>query len=312
MALNKTAEKKKRTQPCYSLIMNRPQDIAAFWEKTKQALAAVPVNAKVESVKEAIPYRKFLVTAHSLGDVEVAAFLSLPVQGEGGAKPWPVIVTVPGYGGEQQGVMLSECQRGYAILQVFPRGQGESAKFFKRTGDKLTSGLTAPESAYYQGVYADVIRMIDYISTRADVDSNRIAMMGTSQGGGIALAVASLDKRIKAVVAHLPFLCNFRLAAGIKNSLVKKLLDGANANTEASLQTLDYFDPVLLAPELKVPVLMSAGGKDETCPAQTIQSVYDKIGAKKSLTFYPDLIHTSCVDFYNQSWLWLQKNFRKR
>ncbi|MEO6916259.1 MAG: alpha/beta fold hydrolase [Chitinophagaceae bacterium] len=288
------------------------KDINAFWDKTKAELAIVPIDAKVATVKEAFPYRKFLITVHSLGNVIVAAFLSVPVQGEAIAKPWPVIVTVPGYGGDQQGVMLSECQRGYAILQVFPRGQGESAKYFTLDGDKLTSKLDNPEGAYYQGAYADVMRMIDYIVTRPDIDSSRIAMVGTSQGGGISLAVTALDKRIKAVVAHVPFLCNCRLAASLPRSLVKNLLNKAGANNEASFKTLDYFDPFQLAFKIHVPVLMSAGGKDETCPVQTIQSVFDRIHGNKQLKIYADLPHTSCLDFYNKSWLWLDKNFRAK
>src|SRR5690606_7952703 len=130
--------------------------------------------------------------------------------------------TVPGYSGRQVGIMQSECQRGYAILQVFPRGQGVSEKYYKLEGDKLTGKLDQPEGAYYQGAYADVMRMIDYIVTRPDIDSSRIAMVATSQGGGISLAVTALDKRIKAVVAHVPFLCNMRLAATMP-SLVKNL-----------------------------------------------------------------------------------------
>lgn len=200
--------------------------------------------------------------------------------------------------------------RGYAILQVFPRGQGESEKYFKLQGDKISSNLEKPDGHYYRGGYADIIRMIDYIITRPDIDSNRIAMAATSQGGGIALAVSALDKRIKTVVAHVPFLCNFRLAATIPNSLVKKLLDRANANNEISLQTLDYFDPLQLAPRIKVPVLMSAGGKDETCPLPTIRSVFDRLPGEKSLKIYPDLIHTTCLDFYELTWLWLDRNLK--
>jgi cephalosporin-C deacetylase len=288
------------------------RDINAFWENTRKELATVPIEAKVATVQEALPYRKFTITVRSLNNVTVAAFLSLPVQGEGIAKPWPVIVTVPGYGGDQQGVMLSECQRGYSILQVFPRGEGESAKYFTLDGDKLTSKLDNPEGAYYQGAYADVMRMIDYIVTRPDIDSSRIAMVGTSQGGGISLAVTALDTRIKAVVAQVPFLCDFRLAASLPTSLVKKLLNKADANKEASFRTLDYFDPFQLASGIHVSVLISAGGKDETCPMQTIQSVYERINGKKQLKIYPDLGHSSCVDFYNQSWIWLDKNFRQR
>ncbi len=286
------------------------QDIDAFWRDTRLRLAHEPMEAKVESAGEAVPYQSFNVTLRSLGGVHVRARLAIPVQGESPAKPWPVIVTMPGYGGLQQGVMLSECQRGYAILQLFPRGQGDSAALSKIDGDKLTAELDAPEGAYYQGAYADVIRAIDFAASRSDLDPERIALVGTSQGGGIALAVAALDPRVKAVVAHLPFLCNCRLAAKTPGSLVKQLLDKAGRNDESALRTLDFFDPENLVTNLHVPVLISAGGKDQTCPMATIQSVYDRVPSQKTLKVYPNLSHTSCVDFYNLSWTWLDENFR--
>lgn len=289
---------------------NLKNKIDFFWKKTREELSSIPINAKIEKLNEALPYLKYAITVQSLNHITVAGFLALPVQGEGGAKPWPLIVTVPGYSGNAQGVMLSECQRGYAVLQVFPRGQGESSKYYKINGDKLSTHLEKPEGAYYQGAYADVIRFIDYMVTRADIDSSRIAMVATSQGGGIALAISALDPRIKAVVAHVPFLCNIRLAATIPNSLVKTLLDKSNNNNEAALQTLDFFDPFQLARRIGVPILMSAGGRDSTCPKATIESVYNKLSAKKGLEIYPQLTHTSCQGFYNLSWPWLDQNFK--
>ena len=287
------------------------QDVASFWRATRERLAGEPMDAQVEPVAEALPYKKFKVTLRSLDGVRVRAWLALPIKGEGSSKPWPVIVTVPGYGGPQQGVMLGECQRGYAILQLYPRSQGDSAELWQIDGpDKLTWHLDRPEGAYYQGAYADVMRAIDFAVSRPDLDRDRIALVGTSQGGGISLAVAAIDSRVKAVVAHVPFLCDFRLAARTPKSLVKKLLDQAGRNDEAAWRTLDYFDPLQLAPQLHAPVLMSAGGKDETCPAATIQSVYARLPGVKSLNFYPDLPHTTCLDFYNLSWPWLDLHFR--
>ncbi|MDB6059835.1 MAG: acetylxylan esterase [Verrucomicrobiales bacterium] len=270
------------------------------------------MDAKVEPVVEAIPYKKYRITLRSLDGIAFRALLSLPIQGEAPARPWPVIITVPGYGGMQQGVMLSECQRGYAILQVFPRGQGESKELWEIKGDKLTGQLDQPEGAYYQGAYADVIRAIDFAVSREDFDHNRIALVATSQGGGICLAIAALDSRVKAVVAHLPFLCNFPIAARTPNSLVKQLLDQAKRNDETALQTLSYFDPLQLAPQLRAPVLMSAGGKDKTCSLPTIESVYKRLPAgKKTLKVYPNLTHTSCLSFYNLTWPWLDQQLRK-
>jgi cephalosporin-C deacetylase len=285
-------------------------DLNEFWRQTRERLAKEPMEAQVEPLADAVPYKDYKVTLRGLDGVRFCALLALPVQGEGPAKPWPVIVTVPGYGGAQPGVMLGECQRGYAILQVFPRGQGDSAGLWKINGDKLTAQLDRPEGAYYQGACADVIRAIDFASSREDLDRNRIALVGTSQGGGLSLVVGALDSRVKAVVAHVPFLCNFPLAART-SSLVKKLLDQAGRNDATALRTLAYFDAWQLAPQLRVPVLMSAGGKDGVCPPATIRSVYDRIpGQNKTLKPYPNLAHTSCVDFYNATWPWLDEHFR--
>lgn len=306
--------------PVKSAAMTRPinapvdpapvPELDQFWQNTLAELATVPMHARIEKVNEALPYRKYKVTLSSLNGVSVSGFLSLPVRGEdpGNLKPWPVIVTACGYGGRQQGVMLGDCMRGFAILQVFPRGQGESDSGYTITGgDKLTMELDRPEGAYYQGAYADVIRMIDYVMTRKDLDSSRIALVATSQGAGIALAVAALDPRVRTVVAHVPFLCNMPLAATMP-SLVKHLLDRAGKNNPQALRTLEYFDPYQLAPRLHIPVLMSAGGKDHTCPKATIESVYNRIPDKrKKLVVYPKLVHTTCLDFYQQIWPWLDR-----
>lgn len=287
------------------------QELRAFWRQTLADLAREPLEVQIEQLAEPLPYRKFRVTLRSLNGVHFRALLALPVQGESTAKPWPAIVTVPGYGGTQQGVMLSECMRGYVILQVFPRSQGESAELWKIDGpDKLTWGIAQPEGAYYQGAYADTIRGIDYLVSRADVDATRIGLVGTSQGGGIALAVAAIDPRIKVVVAHVPFLCDLRQSARTPSGLVKKLLDEAGCNNEAGLRTLDYFDPLQLAPDLHAPALISAGGRDETCPAATIRAVFERIPAIKSLMYYPELPHTSCAGFYEMTWLWLDLYLR--
>jgi cephalosporin-C deacetylase len=307
-----------------ALLLTRPsataaaaaddEAIDAFWRGTRDRLSQEPMEAQVDAVAEAVPYRSLRVTLRSLGGVKFRARLALPVQGEAPPSPWPVIVTAPGYGGSQQGVMLGECQRGYAVLQVFPRGQGDSAELFNLEGDKLTAHLDSPEGAYYQGAYADVFRAIDFAVTRDDLDHDRIALVGTSQGGGIALAVAALDNRVKAVVAHVPFLCDMRRAARTPGSLVNTLLDKAGRNDDdAALRTLDYFDPFQLARRVRAPVLISAGGKDTLCPPATIRSTFDRMPAeeRKTLKLYPDLTHTSCVDFYNLQWTWLDENFRQ-
>lgn len=285
--------------------------ISGFWDMTKQRLAAEPMEAEVVPTKDALPYHTYKVKLRGLNSIYFYVMMSIPVQGEAPAKPWPVIITTCGYGvSAGQGIMLSECQRGYIILQVYPRGQGLSSDLFKIEGDKLTMNGEKPDGAYYQGCYADMIRTIDFAMSRPDIDHNRIALMSTSQGAGICLAVASIDSRVKLVAAHVPFLCNMRLANTMP-SLVKTVLNKHHQYDNTTyLSTLDYFDPFNLVQNIKCPVLMSAGGKDVLCPQPTIQSVYDKLKTKKKIIIYPDLPHTTCLNFYNIEWPWVQKNLK--
>jgi cephalosporin-C deacetylase len=280
--------------------------IAAFWRATKEKLASEPMEAVVEQVSDPLPYRKYRVTLRGLHGVKFRAYMSVPVRGETSPRPLPAIIGAPGYGGKQQGVELDECQRGYVILQVFPRSQGESETLWKIDGpDKLTWRIGAPDGYYYQGAYADLLRGIDFLSGRPEVDPQRIGMMGTSQGGGIALAVAAIDPRVRAVTAHVPCLCDLRKAAGIAGSHANVLLNKAGMNGESAWKTLDYFDALHLVQDLHAPALVSSGGKDPTCPASTIRATFDRIGGVKSLVSYPDLPHTTSQAFYVLSWAWM-------
>lgn len=279
---------------CAPLAM--AQDYASFWQATRSALAKEPLEATEKDAREPLPYKTFDIEYRSLSGVRVRARLALPIRGGASAIPLPAIVTAPGYGGLQQGVMLDECQRGYAVLQVFPRSV---------PGEKLVYGIEKPEGAYYQLAYADVMRGIDYLVSRKDIDAQRIAIAGTSQGGGIALAVASIDTRIKVVAAHVPFLCDMRRAARTEGSLIKQILDQAGVNDEPHLRTLDSFDPLQLVASLKAPAIVSSGGRDAVCPDGTIRAVYDRIPTVKSLFHDPELTHTTSAAFYKLMWLWL-------
>jgi cephalosporin-C deacetylase len=271
-----------------------------------------PLDAVTEPLTEPLPYETFLVTYRSFGGIKVRARLAKPIDRSPSARPLPAIITAPGYGGREQGITLSECQRGYIILQIFPRGQGESAEFWQHgDNDKLASHLDKPQGHYYQGGYMDVVRGVNYLLARPDVNEYRIGAMGTSQGGGLVLAAGALEPRIRTIVAHVPFLCDLRACANRRSSYVYALLREAGPVTPGKLQTLEFFDPVNLAHRLDVPVLLSAGGLDKTCPAASIEAVYHRLSGIKSLAYFPDLIHTSSPDFYEMGWQWMERYLRR-
>lgn len=144
----------------------------------------------------------------------------------------------------QHGITLSECPRGYIDLQIYPRSQGESTKFWKIDGlDTLIWHILNSESYYDQGAYVDVIKGIDCLLSTPDVDKSKVGLVGTSQGGGIVFAVAESDPQVKVVAAPVPFWCNMRLAATIRDSLVRKWPQGHGVLNSNSPDTPDHFDP---------------------------------------------------------------------
>lgn len=288
---------------------NSPADLDAFWDGTLARARARPLDVRIEPAGQRLPYSVHRLTYASLDGIPVRAYLALPidtVRNGPPSRPLPALVTGPGYGGWEFGTQLGECQRGYAILQVYPRSQGESGELWRVADSAYQAwvhhGKERPEGFFYQGAVMDLVRGMDYLRSRSDVDPERIGLMGTSQAGMLVLGAAAAAPDIRAVVAHVPYLCDVRHNAAFAESDL-----GRDA---AFLDTWDYFDPVHLAPRIRAPTLLSAGGKDTTCPPDTIRAVFERLAGIKALAYYPDLIHTSCSDFYALSWQWMDRHLR--
>lgn len=294
-------------EPAAPVTIRRTMDqgrLDSFWSDTLARSAKQPLEAKVEQVPERCAFLKYRVTYTGFDGIHLRAYLGKPILSK--EKKLPVIVTAPGYSGYEFGCELSECQRGYLILQVFPRGQGESQELWRVPEDCyrawLKFGKDHPEGFYYQGGFTDLIRGVDYLLSRDDADPNRVGYVGTSQGGGMVLSATALDPRAKAVVAHVPYLCDMRHNMALGASEL-----GQDARF---LNTFDLFDPVNLAPKLHAATLLSSGGKDKTCPPSTIRPVFDQLAGIKSLAHLPDLAHTFSTDFYQMSWDWMERYVR--
>ncbi len=292
-----------------------PHDLHSFWQNTLAQARATPLNLQIEKVRSAAGHWTYKLTYNSLGNIPIRAYLGMPVntiRSGRTPKPIPLVLTAPGYGGTEFGQALSECQRGYALLQVFPRSQGESGDLW-RVEDKayrawIQHGRPGPQDFYYQGAIMDLIRGIDAVlspesGVSADINPALLGVNATSQGGMLALNLAAADVRIKACVAHVPYLCDFPNNANFANS--------DEAKDPVFLNTWTYFDPVNTAHRIQAATLLSSGGQDTLCPPATIHAVYQNIPGIKSIAHYPDLTHTSSADFYETGWQWLERYLLK-
>ncbi len=76
---------------------------------------------------------------------------------------------------------------GYGVLWLDARGTGES------TGTGMAWGWDGAR---------DIDAAVTWLTSRPDVDANRIALLGLSMGGEQAITAAATDYRIRAVVAE--------------------------------------------------------------------------------------------------------------
>ena len=293
--------------------------IDRFWQETREELAAVPMDAEVAEadpggvVHEAVKtFQNHSVRFRSLEGKRIRAWYTLPI----GAPPaggWPAIITAPGYFGIQS-LSLHYVRHGYAVLAVYPRGQGESmAEWRLDHHTKLTYHLEDRYRYYYRGAFADLVRGMDFLSAREEIDHRRIGTWGMSQGGGFALAVASLDSRIRAASAEVAWPLHFRVSASIETAPYGELcayLREHPDRAEAIRENLEYFDAYNLVRNVTCPVLVNAVVIDEIHPCRTIMPVFERIPGLKSVIVYPDIEHGTRADFARHTLDWLDRYLR--
>ena len=145
----------------------------------------------------------------------VTAALYVP---KGIASPQPAVVFVHGHSDlgksypTYQAVCVDLAANGFIVLAVDPPGQGERFQYFDpENGERIIGGCTTEHT--YAGLQFtlggasigrhfiwDVVRGIDYLETRPEVDPTRIGLTGNSGGGTQACLLMMSEPRFAASV----------------------------------------------------------------------------------------------------------------
>ncbi|NLJ67576.1 MAG: dienelactone hydrolase [Clostridiales bacterium] len=115
----------------------------------------------------------------------------------------------------------------------------------------------------------DVMRSIDYLETREDVDPDRIGTMGISGGGLVCSFAAALDTRIKAAVVS-GYTNTFKDSVMSVFHCVDNFIPGVVNHAEMP----DIIG--LIAPR---PLLVESGSDDPIFPIDATREAYEKIRA---------------------------------
>ncbi|KRE32529.1 acetylxylan esterase [Paenibacillus sp. Soil522] len=282
----------------YKPALTRRDDFDAFWNATIAELAKVPLTYERTELSYPVKGLKvYSVFYQGFNDARIEAILALPEQ----ADPLPGIVAFHGYNWCVDGDIhdtVNQALKGYAVLKMFCRGQhGESQDNVVSSNGHvagwMAKGIQNKDEYYYRAVYMDAVRAIDILAAMPEVNADRIAVTGGSQGGAITLAAAALSGVPKLAVADHPYLSNFERAIDTTprgpyselNDYFRRHSGSPAIETNAK-ETLSYFDIMNLAPRISCYSWLTIGLVDDITPPSTVFAVYNHITCDKDIAVY--------------------------
>lgn len=273
--------------------------------------ARCPLRPEILESREVEDYRREKIVFQSRPDLSVFAYLLVPNRPAGTQKSaggrLPAVICLPGHGrgcdpvagidenGEldtadkeyQHSFGVQAARQGFIALVVEQlafgcrrdpaarkKGLGTSS-CQPAAGAALLLGQTMATWRAY-----DVIRAVDYLATRPEVDAGRIGCMGISGGGTVTLYAAGIEPRIRAAVLSGSFASYrdsiFSIAHCIDN-YVPGILNWAEMSDVAGL----------IAPR---PVFIESGERDDIFPVDSarnavaeLRRIYGVFGAEQSV-----------------------------
>ncbi len=289
----------------YRGINPRPNDFNEYWEKALKEMKAM--DSKVELIPaefQAPGAECFHLYFTGVGGARVHAKYLRP---KDAPKPHPAVLVFHGYTGNSGNWSdkLGYINSGYSVAALDCRGQGGLSQDIGGVKGNtfhghIIRGLDeGAERLLFRDIFLDTAQLAAIVMDMPEVDENRVGAFGGSQGGGLTLACAALEPRIRRAAPQYPFLCDYKrvwemdLAKDAYQEITDyfRLFDPTHKRVEEIFTTLGYIDVQHLVDRIKAEVIMGIGLMDTICPPSSQYAAYNKIKAPKKTVIYPDFGH---------------------
>ena len=283
----------------------RPDDFDDYWDRAIKELDSTPPNVRLVPAEFTCPSVDcFDLWYNGVGGAKIHAKYLRPKKVE---QPVPAVFQFHGYSGSAPDwfSLLPFTAAGMAVAAMDCRGQGglsEDSGGVKGTTLRghIIRGLDdSPDKLLFRQVFLDTVQLVRVLADFDEVDENRLSCCGGSQGGGLTIACAALEKRIKRAAPLYPFLSDYKrvwemdLARDAYLELKEYFRhhDPRHEREDEIFTKLGYIDIQFLAPRIKGEVLMQTGLMDTVCPPSSQFAAYNKIASPKKVLLYPDFAH---------------------
>src|SRR5215204_3686014 len=295
----------------FPLAFKRGEQSAASAQPAPSQQAAAAKPKPDYSAPADAPYTAEDVVVTTPAGHTLAGTLTLP-KGANREKPVGAIVTATGSGAQDRDEAIGLVgfqpfrqiadtlgRRGIAVLRMDDRGTGESGGTFK--------GSTSADFA------EDVRAGLAYLRTRPEIRSDRLGVLGHSEGAIIAPMVAEKEPGLRAIVLLAGIAkpgrtaLHFQIQNGYERdtkltpekraeliSAIPARIDGMAA-ADPWMKFFLTYDPAATMRRVKTPVLIVTGSRDQQAvPAEVaLMEAAFKEGGNKDVTarVLPDLNH---------------------
>jgi cephalosporin-C deacetylase len=288
----------------------RPDDLDLFWDRSIAIMRSIDPQVELVPAEFQTGFADcYHMSFTGVGGARIYAKLLKP---KGATDPGPAVVMFHGYSMNSGDWYdkLGYVAQGFTVAAMDCRGQGGRSedpggvKGWTLNGHIVRGLDDDPTNLLYRAIFLDTAQLAKIVMEMPVVDEARVGVTGGSQGGGLTLACAALEPRIKRAAPIFPFLTDYQRVWEIDQDVDAyqelrdwfRRFDPRHERAKEVFTQLGYVDVQHLAPRIRGEVLMAVGLMDTICPPSTQFAAYNKITAPKSLAVYPDFGHENLPD----------------
>ncbi|OGV48120.1 MAG: hypothetical protein A2017_04050 [Lentisphaerae bacterium GWF2_44_16] len=280
--------------------LTREKDFDSFWAKAGKKVEKHDLKLKTKLINYPLDGVKVYDSVfHGLDDTPVETWVLIPDKPKG--KPCPAVVSFHGGNGSREYPFahLRWLMAGFAVIVMDFRQQGGhtgSNTAMDRFGKSFSVlNIEKYDSYYLYHAWTDALLSVKISECMDEIDSERVVVFGASQGGGTALAMAALNRKIALCLSMVPSYCWWERRIFIGSACAGDLaafIGRYPEKAEMVFNTMSYYDVINFVDKIKCPVMVSCGLKDEATPPDCVYAAYNKIKSEKYIRNYPFGGHT--------------------
>ena len=264
-----------------------PEGFEDFWSHTAAEALESPLAFEREPQSE-VSLAGFvidLVHFRGMQGQRLHGWFSYPESGEAS----PGFLWLPPYG--RRSMLPNEYGTRGGFCSLSLNYFGESAfhvEEYTPSRGYFTEGIESPRTWVFRRVFQDSVVAARVLSVQPEVNPARIAAMGMSQGGGVAVWMGAFIPLVRCAVGDMPFGAARPIVFDrpIHRYPLKEVVDWmeqSSSHRERALETMAFFDTVNVASFCRVPTLVTYGLKDPAVREFEVRSVYEALAGEKAI-----------------------------